>query len=185
MDNTSQFSLLPPSVVPPQHCQYAGGPCDQDFTKATISDVLFLYPNSPEFVAETIEDAAKQLANIAGDRKWKTWKGVEVQGQIIFCGVCKALRHTGLAVADVTTLNFNLMFEIGYALGLGIPILPIRDTSHIADAKDFEELGILDTFGYFDYHNAAELRVGLLARQRPVPLLGKFPLWTLSNRSTQ
>jgi hypothetical protein len=38
------------------------------------------------------------------------------------------MRFTSIVVADVTTLNFNLMFKIGYAMGLGIPVLPIRDT---------------------------------------------------------
>lgn len=57
------------------------------------------------------------------------------------------MRSTRLAVADVTTLNFNLLFEIGFALGLGAPVLPIRDTSNIRDSKDFEEMRVLDTPG--------------------------------------
>jgi len=47
----------------------------------------------------------------------------------IFCEICKAYAVYALVVADVTTLNFNLLFEIGVAVGLGLPILPIRDTS--------------------------------------------------------
>lgn len=66
-------------------------------------------------------------------------------------------------------LNFNLLSEIGFALGFGVPVLPIRDTSNIRDVKDFEELGILDTFGYFDYRNAIELRDGVLS-QAAAPL---------------
>jgi hypothetical protein len=37
----------------------------------------------------------------------------------IFCQICKAQRFTRVAVVDVTTMNFNLLFEIGFALGLG------------------------------------------------------------------
>jgi len=75
-----------------------------------------------------------------------------------------------LVIADVTTLNFNLIFEIGYALGLGVPILPIRDTSYIRDKKVFDELGILDTFGYFDFQNSQDLQAGILERQNLPPL---------------
>src|SRR4051812_25127964 len=130
MSETKQIQLLPESNVPPQFCQYAAGPCDQDFASAKTSDALFLYPSKPEFVADTIEEAVSQLTKFSGNKKWLTWKDLEVQGQIVFCEICKAIRHTKLVVVDVTTLNFNLIFEIGYALGCGIPVLPIRDTSN-------------------------------------------------------
>ena len=44
-------------------------------------------------------------------------------GQIVFCAICKSCRFADVVVADVTTLNFNLMFEIGFALALGRGIL--------------------------------------------------------------
>ena len=175
MSDRQQLALIENVVVPPQFCQYAGGPCDQDFSTAAHSDALFLYPSRPEPVSATIEDAVAQLSKVAGDSRWITWKNLDVPGQIIFCEICKALRFTKFAVADVTTLNFNLLFEVGFALGLGVPLLPIRDTSNIRDAKDFEELGILDTLGYFDYRNSTELREGVLSRQGAAPLALQAP----------
>ena len=140
------------------------------FDTAIHSDALFIFPNRPQSVATTIEDTVVELTRVAGQSRWITWKNLDIPGQIIFCEICKAIRFTKLVVADVTTLNFNLLFEIGFALGLGVPVLPIRDTSNIRDAKEFEELGILDTFGYFDYRNATELREGVLSRQGAAPL---------------
>jgi len=170
MAGKEQIALIESISVPPQFCQYAAGPCDQDFATAARSDVLFLYPSLPESVSAPIEEAVVQLSKVAGYKHWMSWKNVNVPGQIIFCEICKAIRFTKLVVADVTTLNFNLLFEVGFALGLGVPVLPIRDTSNIRDAKDFEELGILDTFGYFDYRNSTELCEGLLSRQGTPPL---------------
>jgi len=60
-------------------------------------------------------------------------------------------------VVDVTTLNFNLLFEVGYALGLEMSLLPIRDTSFIRDKQDFDQLGLLDTIGYLDFQNSQAL----------------------------
>jgi hypothetical protein len=74
-------------------------------------------------------------------------------------------------VADVTTLNFNLLFEIGFAIGLGIPVLPIRDTSFIKDTKVFNELGLIDTLGYFDFQNSAELVSQILDKGCPPQVL--------------
>ncbi len=170
MLNEDQLPLVPEAQLPPKFCQYASGPCDQQFSTAIRSDALFVYPSKPENIADAIEGAANHLSRVAGDRVWTTWKNLDVPGQIIFCEICKAIRHSKLVVADVTTLNFNLMFEVGYAVGLGAPVLPIRDTSNIRDAKDFEELGLFDTLGYFDYSNSAHLSNEILSREGMVPL---------------
>jgi len=141
----NQIMLIPDNRVPPGFCQYAAGPCDQDFSTAVKSEALFLFPSKPEPVATTIEATVAHLSKVAGEKDWKSWKNLDIAGQIVFCEICKAIRFTHLVVADVTTLNFNLLFEIGFALGLGVPVMPIKDTSNTRDSKDFEELGILDT----------------------------------------
>ncbi len=148
---------LPLLTQPPAFCEYAGGACDQTFDGAPQSEALFLYPNDPQIIAATIEEAASRLRLVAGGKHWRTWKDLGIVGRIIFCEVCKATRYAKYVVADLTTLNFNLLFEVGYAIGLGIPVLPIRDTSFIKDTKVFTELGLIDTLGYFDFQNVAEL----------------------------
>ena len=74
------------------------------------------------------------------------------------------MRSARTVVADVTTLNFNVLFEIGYAMGLGLPIIPVRDTSYIQDKKVFDELGLLDNLGYLDFQNSRELADKILKR---------------------
>src|SRR5688572_20704112 len=99
-------------LIPPSYCHYAAGPCDQNLGTAPDSELLFLFPSTPGVIASTIESAAQ-----AGGEKWKTWRSLPVAGQIILCEICKGIRHASTVVADVTTLNFNLMFEIGASLG--------------------------------------------------------------------
>jgi len=50
------------------------------------------------------------------------------------------------------------MFEIGYAVGVGLPVLPVRNTKYIEDKHQFDELGILDTLGYFDFQTSNDLK---------------------------
>ena len=89
----------------------------------------------------------------------------------MFCKICKALRSTRRVVADVTTLNANVLFEIGYAIGLGSSIQPIRDRNYIRDEKAFEELGMLDTFGYSTFANSEDLAGHILSHQvQPFPV---------------
>lgn len=109
--------------------------------------------------------------------KVKTWQNMSIHGQLIFCEICKAQRFTKVAVVDVTTMNFNLMFELGYALGLGIPVIPIRDTTCTLDSKEFESLGLIDTLGYLDFQNSEELAEKLPAalRKASIPITTTFP----------
>ncbi len=145
------------TLEPPKYCQYTTSKCDQVFYSEEKGTVLFLYPNEPQIIADTIDATKKKLNRQQSNIIGKSWKDLEVQGQIIFCEICKAIRASELIVADITTLNFNLLFEIGFAIGLEKPVLPIRDTNYDVDKKEFEEIGILDTLGYYSFSNSQEL----------------------------
>lgn len=172
--------------TPPEYCQYVNGPCDQVFTTITACDALFLFPATPPQIAATIESARHSLELISGRRTWKSWRQLPITGRIIFCEVCKASRFATTIIADVTTLNFNLLFEIGFSIGLGIPVIPIRDTTYTANKRDFDEIGLLDTLGFLDFRNAEELADGLPHRLPgsafPLPLVKEYkesPLYVL------
>src|SRR5712691_8510980 len=98
-------------LLPPAYCEYASGPCDQDFGTALQSDVLFLYASKPEPIAATIRGAVDDLSEGDQSRAWKTWEDLPISGRIVFCEVCKAARFSRAVVLDITTLNFNLLFE--------------------------------------------------------------------------
>jgi hypothetical protein len=99
-----------------------------------------------------------------------TWKDMDIGGHIIFCEICKAIRGAATVFADVTTLNFNLLFEIGFCLGLGVTVRPIRDTNYALDKRAFDELGMLDTLGYDDFINSAGLVDVVLQARESVPM---------------
>ena len=163
----SKYESLTPIALrePPPYCQYANGPCDQEFARTYESKGVFLYPSTPIHVAATIEGAVDLLKKHQPHKKWLTWKDFRVEGQVIFCEICKRIRFGDFVVADVTTLNFNLLFEIGFAAGLGIPVAPIRDTTIITNKTEFDELGMLDTIGYIDFQNSQQLFCAITTKQ--------------------
>ena len=151
--------MTPDSLTPPSYCAYAGGPCDQNFSVIDRVDGLFLFGSKPPEIASTIEAAVQKLKG--GQGTWASWQDFDIAGQMVFCEICRRMRGASTVYADVTALNFNLLFEIGFAIGLDLPVRPIRDASFVRDRRAFEALGVLDTFGYLDFTNAGELATGV------------------------
>jgi hypothetical protein len=150
--------------IPPAYCQYATGECDQNLVTTDQQNVFFAYPSEPTNIAATIEAASEVLKSTNHKWNWLPWKILPIPGQIIFCEICKSMRNSVAVVCDVTTLNFNVLFELGYAIGLGLPVVPIRDTSYTINRRDFSSLSILDTLGYIDFANSSHLREQLTSR---------------------
>ncbi len=171
---------------PPTYCEYADGPCDQRFEDTVETDAVFLFPSQPEQIAATVSAAVAHLRGLNPGRTYRTWRDFQTAGQVVFCAICKSMRFGAAVVADVTTLNFNLLFEIGFALGLELPVIPIRDTTFLRDKRQFDELGIFDTIGYVDFQNADALAQAIATRlpcdavpAPPTALNTEAPLYVL------
>jgi hypothetical protein len=154
---------------PPPFCAYADGRCEEPPIEVTERSTVFLYSSRPMHIASTIEKAVDILKSRHPQDVWKTWRDFDIAGHLIFCEICKAMRASTTVVADVTTLNFNLLFEIGFCIGLGLPVVPIRDETYMADKRVFEAMGLLDTLGYKDFVNAEQL-ADKLSPQTRTPL---------------
>ena len=162
-------------LVPPTFCQYVGEQCDQIFHAPTKPQVFFAYASAPEAIASTISAAIELLKQKEPGIEWLPWEVVDPRGQVIFCRICSSLRSSQTLVADITTLNFNLMFEIGFALGLGMPVVTVRDATVTGDQRVFSDIGVLDTLGYVQFHNSEELAEAL-RKVWETPSLPAIPL---------
>ena len=157
--------------ISPDFCQYTADACDKDLNAVNSADGLFLFPSKPKPIAGTIE-AARELLSSTGE-SWHSWTSFDIAGQLIFCEICKGIRGSSRVFADVTTLNLNLLFEIGFCIGLGVPVKPIRDSSLVADSRLFEGIRVLETLGYIDFENADDLAEK--AKEPEPPSLGHLP----------
>ena len=106
-------------------CQYTACKCPEVFSTENKDKVIFLYPSNPPIIASTIENASSLLSNKYTSRSYLTWKDLKTTGKVIFCEICKSIFSSSYLVCDITTLNFNLLFEIGYTYGLSKPLIPI------------------------------------------------------------
>jgi len=120
-------------------------------------EAFFIYPSQPSHLARTVSECVRQLQEHSSKESWKSWESLFVGGHIIFCEICKAIRVSKIVVANITQTNFNVLFELGYAIGLRRPVLPVRDSSYEKHKKLFDEIGIFDTLGYQEFANSKEL----------------------------
>ncbi len=125
------------------------------------------YPSEPSFVAQSIEEAEKINSSIIQFETWKTTFG---PGRIIDRSVLPCIEQSDGLICDITVPNDNVFFEIGYAIGLSKPILPIINES-ITDAGSYlRKLGLLDNVGQIRYENSTDLIEKLRQYVPPAPL---------------
>ncbi len=138
-------------------CQYAEGSCPETFPQPNIEQILFLYPSSPAIISSTLEAAAVAISKKHTNRLYITWKDIRTEGKTIFCEICKAIFSSSYLICDITTLNFNVLFEIGYIFGLSKPFIPVFDTSFENKTNKLMKIGLLDTIGYKPFINSQNL----------------------------
>ena len=152
----------------PDYCAYTRGVCS-DPNAGSPTDAFFVYPSEPKVIAETIRQAIS-VAQRESSLQLMSWEDLGIAGQIIFCEVCKAISASKVVVANITTLNFNVMFELGFAIGKGKPVIPVRDITYSRDKELFEQLGIFDVVGYEEFQGSDELTqiAKRVAQARPI-----------------
>ena len=158
-------------LTEPLYCQYSAGKCDQSFSEMKESEAFFIYPSEPQMLANTINETVRQLQQHVSKKNWLSWEKLSNGGQIIFCEICKAIRSTKLVVANITTANFNVLFELGYAIGLKKPVLPVRDTSYTEENRIIDEIGFFDTIGYESFSNSKELVSKISSKKVFLPVI--------------
>src|ERR1700730_17155736 len=90
--------------------------------------VFFGYPSKPSMRADTIRDGSNTLQA----RKLITavrWEELKVAGRYVIHHIQAAIKSADVAGFDVTKINHNVMFELGFAIGANRKIWLFRDIS--------------------------------------------------------
>jgi len=115
------------------------------------------YPSNPPAIAESIEEAiekikAGQVVDIV------SWKSINVGGRFIITSICEAIEENDLFICDLTTLNHNVLFELGYAIAHNKRIWILLNTSIEYSKNTYEKFKLLTTIGYVDYTNSNDIQ---------------------------
>ena len=119
---------------------------------------FFAYSASPTQVVETIRSAISDVEHFHAVTSITDWAELDIPGRFIISEVLRGIDKSDFLVADITTLNFNVTFEIGYAIGRGKRVIVVRNEAYgKAEDEKIRRLGIFDTLGYRNYQNYRDL----------------------------
>jgi hypothetical protein len=136
---------------------------------------FYAYSSKPNDIGQSIEKAVTDFNKSQKYIKVNTWKQLDIVGHFISTEVLKGIDEADFLIADITSLNFNVTYEIGYAIGKSKRVLITKNKSIASQNSQIEEIGIFDTLGYAEYQNSAELAtiMGRVSKEAPLEIVNK------------
>jgi hypothetical protein len=138
----------------------------------TKTNAFFAYPGNPQAIGQSIEEALKTIPYV------NSWKALDIYGHFIADEVIKGIDNCNLFIADISVLNFNVTYEIGYAVGKEKRVLLTKNSSLKETAPFVREVGIFDTIGFSLYENSSELNSLIKEAENQKPLKITSPVNT-------
>lgn len=130
-----------------------------------MDTAFFAYGSSREATRETLFTAGRKIES-TGLIKSRSWEELKVGGKVVIRQIFQAIDEASLAVFDVSTLNENVLFEMGYAIARGKRIWILLDKTDREVTKRWAQFRLLYTVGYQTWANSEDIKVAFL-RDRP------------------
>lgn len=134
-------------------------------TEPTV-DVFFAYPGRSQLLAETMRSTAAKLDERSNSTV-QTWEDLAVDGRLVIGEITGAIDAATLVVAEITHLNANVLFEVGYALASDKQIVLALDNSELGAHDNWKALGVLSSIGYTGYDGSSDELMARIAEREP------------------
>jgi hypothetical protein len=124
----------------------------------TVSPIAFVAYSSRDAVLAKLVADAVYVANGKNDRvRYETWVYSDIPGNPLISPILDRIDESAFIVADITTLNLNVVYEIGFAIGSRKRAYLVRHHYTDGDKSVAREAGIFDTLGYHEYSDQDDL----------------------------
>jgi len=114
------------------------------------------YPDGFPIIKETITNLVEQSAG-SDLFRLVPWPKMQIVGFRVDDLIREHINEAAVLIADVTHPNPNVYYEVGYAIALEKPVLPIVNVSIEKSVQRLQRTGIFDNIGWATYNNSAEL----------------------------
>ncbi|WP_291996181.1 hypothetical protein [Candidatus Accumulibacter sp. ACC012] len=128
------------------------------------------YTSRDRFLANLISEGVAKANRKLNNLRYEPWEFNDTAGNLLISPVVDAIDQSCFIVADITYLNPNVVYEIGFSIGRSRRCFLVRHTGTDGDKKIARDVGIFDTLGFEPYETADELTNTLTAYVDPAPL---------------
>jgi hypothetical protein len=125
---------------------------------------FFAYPGAQPEVAQPIRSAVRSFNSRSVACRLEAWEQNDVSGLPITDPIFTKISNAEFLAADITFLNENVVFEIGYAIGARKRCLLFLNAALRGDRDLASNIGIFDTLGFEPYDTSNALTDLLLFR---------------------
>ena len=122
-----------------------------------MSKGFYAYPSQNAGIVYSIQNAIKTINQNSSDIHIKDWQDMNVVGKPIIKEICREIELCDLFLCDLTITNFNVLFELGYAIINSKKIWISIDPTLSKNSNLYKELNLLTTIGNAQYTNAENL----------------------------
>ena len=118
--------------------------------------VFFAFASQPEDLGATIGSGIKMYRDRSGEFDIMPWTDLKVSGELVWKKILSEIDHRPFFLADVSTLNPNVTYEMGYAIGRERKLRFVLNNK-LKDDSDRSNIGIFDVLGYQPYNSDEDL----------------------------
>jgi hypothetical protein len=129
------------------------------------------YSSQDPALAGLLSGAIRRVNSSRNSVYFETWQGNDVPGIPLVTPILEKIENSAFVVADITYLNLNVVYEIGFAIGRQKRAFLIRHKDIPGDKALARAAGIFDTLGYFEFSSSEELEHRLAAEVAVTPLV--------------
>ena len=134
-------------------------------------DLAFVaYSSRDKVLASSIFLGVSKANSKLKNLRYEPWEFNDIAGNPLVSPILQGIDASSFIVADITYLNHNVIYEIGYAIGRNKRCFLIRHKDTAGDQHIAKEVGIFDTLGYESYSSDEELSNILTSHVDRTPL---------------
>lgn len=108
-------------------------------------------------LAETLARAAHRISE-GSEIDILSWKSLPIGGTVVINRICGEIAQRDLFICDLTTLNQNVLFELGFAIAQRKRTWVLLNDSIKDAARNFKRFQLLSSIGYVSYQNSEQIR---------------------------
>lgn len=143
---------------------------DQEHTRCFVAS-----PSRPPDLLIGLAEAIAS-ANNKGELQYHLWTKNDIAGRDLVQPIQENISNSPLFVADVTYLNLNVTYEVGYAIGQSKRVLLSRYCGMKGDVDLSNDIGIFDTLGRHEYDTFEQLGAFLASEHDLKPMSSAYTL---------